>query len=157
MLRFANNQIKDTNARNVMIFITMMKIGSSVFTEIANILLISTEDNTLDIIKDFVALFVIAEIDSIYAKTMKNNSMREGIEGRILTYQESLGEKARVGLCYHMWRPVYAMFKHTYVCIYFYFMPFLVPVISSMFYLASIFRDLNSTLSKSFWLQLLFN
>jgi hypothetical protein len=50
-----------------MVIVSLMKFASSIFTEIANILLITSEDNTLDIIKDFVALTIIAELDSLYA------------------------------------------------------------------------------------------
>ena len=48
-----------------------MKIFSSIFTEIANILLISTEKETVEIVKDFVALTIIAELDTLYAHTIK--------------------------------------------------------------------------------------
>ena len=56
-----------------MVLVSLMKMGSSFYTEICNILLISSENNTLDIIKDFVALTIIADLDSIYAKTLKND------------------------------------------------------------------------------------
>ncbi len=60
MIYFAKNQISDSASENTMIAVSWMKIVSSLFTEVANILLISSEDKTLDIIKDFVALTVIA-------------------------------------------------------------------------------------------------
>ena len=53
-----------------MILVCLMKIVSSFFTEFVNILLISSEDEALDIVKDFVVLTIIAELDSIYCKTV---------------------------------------------------------------------------------------
>ena len=61
-----------------------MKIFSSLFTEIVNIFLISTEDKTVDIIKDFVALTIISELDSFYAMTIKANSIRDRVANKIL-------------------------------------------------------------------------
>ena len=86
MLIYAKNQILVDSARNAMILTSIMKILSSVFTEVCNIFLISSEEKTLDIIKDFVALTIIAELDSLYVKTIKFCSVRERMEGKKLYY-----------------------------------------------------------------------
>jgi hypothetical protein len=59
--------VKETYARNTMIVVSILKILSSLVTEITNIMLISSEKETLDLVKDFVALTIIAEFDSLYA------------------------------------------------------------------------------------------
>lgn len=67
MMLYSRTHISNSHARNAMIYISLMKIFSSLFTEIVNITLISSEDESLEIIKDFVALTIIADLDSLYA------------------------------------------------------------------------------------------
>ena len=67
-----------------MILVCFMKIFSTIFTEFVNILLISTETKTIEIVKDFVALTIIAELDSLYALTIKGNTIRDRVDGKVL-------------------------------------------------------------------------
>ena len=67
MIFFAKNQISEEAARNNMILISLMKFISTLFTEIANILLISSENTSIEIIRSCVALRIIAELDSLFA------------------------------------------------------------------------------------------
>ena len=77
--------------RNTMIAASLMKFLSSLFAEIVNICLISSETAVLDIIKDFVALTIIAELDSIYATVVSKREKGLKIEqlGE-LEYREEL-------------------------------------------------------------------
>ena len=52
--------------------IAFMKLSSAIYCEIILVLLISHVDDTADIIKDFVALGFIVEIDDWFAKNMKD-------------------------------------------------------------------------------------
>jgi hypothetical protein len=112
-----------------MILASLMKICSSVSTEIANIILISTESSALEIIRDFVALTIVAELDSIYASTMKSNSIREKVDNKILFYDMQKEKTAKKGFWFWLWTIVYQILRNLYMCVYYYFMPFLVPLI----------------------------
>ena len=48
-----------------------MKIAGAFFTTIANIMIIMRSDNIEDVIKDFIAVEVIIEVDNIFADTMR--------------------------------------------------------------------------------------
>ncbi len=49
-------------------------------TELINILLICTQDTVKDVIMNFIALGVIAEIDDLYAGSLYNNPVKDCLE-----------------------------------------------------------------------------
>ena len=53
-----------------MIIVSLMQFSIAFGTELVNILLICTSNNVKDVIMNFIALGVIAEIDDIYAKRL---------------------------------------------------------------------------------------
>lgn len=57
-----------------------MKLSSAIYCEVILIIMISHVDDVSDIIKDFVALGFIVEIDDMFAKNMKGINADEIIE-----------------------------------------------------------------------------
>ena len=57
-----------------------MKLGGSVMTEVVNILLICKQDTIMDCVMNFIALGVIAEVDNMYANSLKNLRIKAAIE-----------------------------------------------------------------------------
>lgn len=58
-------------------------------------MLISTETETLDIIKDFIALTIIAELDSLYVNTIKGSSIKDRVDGKILYFDIEKEKKTK--------------------------------------------------------------
>jgi hypothetical protein len=127
-----------------MIMIAMMKLLSVLFTEITNILLISSESKSLDIIKDFVALTVVAQLDNFYALTIHDNTVRERVEGKVMLYDQSKVEAAKQGLGHKIGHFFFSIDLSIYVSFYFYFMPFLVLFLSMYSYMIDQVTELIS-------------
>ena len=49
-------------------------------TEVVNILLICKQDTIMDCVMNFIALGVIAEVDNMYANSLKNLRIKAAIE-----------------------------------------------------------------------------
>ena len=56
-----------------------MKFLGAIFTECVSTLVIVESDNILDVVKDFIALGIISEIDDLMATTLKNIKIKEEI------------------------------------------------------------------------------
>jgi len=74
--------------------IALMKLTSAIYCEVILIIMISHVDNVSDIIKDFVALGFIVEIDDMFAKNMKGICAEEIIEE--FSELEILNEKSSI-------------------------------------------------------------
>ena len=72
MLRFVNKN--PTAFKNVRFtypgIFSIMKIAGALFTAAANIMIIMRSENIEDVIKDFIAVEVIIEVDDIFAATL---------------------------------------------------------------------------------------
>jgi hypothetical protein len=80
MFNFSRLMVKSTKRRVPMLTLGVMQLIGAVGTEIVNITLICQQTNAQDIIMNFIALGVIAEIDDIYANTLYNNTFKNRIE-----------------------------------------------------------------------------
>ena len=69
-------------------FIAMMKMFSAVYCEVILILMIAQIQDIESIIKDFVAIGFIVEIDDQFYKNMKNNNNYD-VEGLIAEFQQN--------------------------------------------------------------------
>ena len=61
-----NKYLRKTKGLNFCM--AVMKITAALFCEIVHIFIISAQEDTADIIKDFVAIGFIVEIDNLFAK-----------------------------------------------------------------------------------------
>ena len=57
--------------------VTLMQFYGAVFTEVINILSICTLGNSKDVIMNFIALGVIAEIDNFYLQALPSSNLKE--------------------------------------------------------------------------------
>ena len=56
--------------------VTLMQFYGAVFTEVINILSICTLGNSKDVIMNFIALGVIAEIDNFYLQALPSSALK---------------------------------------------------------------------------------
>jgi hypothetical protein len=56
--------------------VTLMQFYGAVFTEVINILSICTLGNSKDVIMNFIALGVIAEIDNFYLQALPSSNLK---------------------------------------------------------------------------------
>ena len=115
-----------------MLLISLMQFVASLATETINILLICAQDDVQDILMNYIALGVIAEIDDYYASTQTNDPIKNIVEDVELTINEEAFKAERVDSEWRMistW--IYKVFMRTfYQSYYFYFMPLTVIIIS---------------------------
>lgn len=70
--------------------IAAMKLLGSFLTELLNMQRITTASSVEDVVKDFVAFIIIAEIDDIIGRTLKAIDIKESIENQNITYDREL-------------------------------------------------------------------
>lgn len=80
MLDYSRLMVYSRKYRALMVMISLMQFSGALATEIINIILICTQDSVKDVIMNFIALGVIAEIDDIYAKTLYQNRIKKELE-----------------------------------------------------------------------------
>lgn len=113
--------------RMSMLLVATMQLMGALFTEIINIYLICSLNTVADILVNYIALGVIAEIDNIYAKTLQHNPLRKMIaDGYSLTYDEKKPSRSGYLKRWNVSAMFYKMIKMFYECYYFYFMGFTV-------------------------------
>ena len=79
--------------------ISLMQLSSALGTEIINIALICAQDTVKDVIMNFIALGVIAEIDNFYAGTLTNNPIKNQIGDVALDFEseeDEAGDRIKV-------------------------------------------------------------
>lgn len=120
-----------TKYRVPMVIISVMQFIGALGTELVNIFLICQQNSVRDVIMNFIALGVIAEIDDIYARTFYSSKIKNDIEGGIKLIINDK-EPARSEYT-NPWRPttiVHGITRTFYECYYYYFMPFSVIAIT---------------------------
>lgn len=78
-MRYVNNHGNEFVDVRTPYAISLMQFSASLFTEIANICLICGQSTTMDVIMNFIALGIIAEIDDYYASSIKNFKLKEAL------------------------------------------------------------------------------
>tara|TARA_B110000285_G_scaffold231151_1_gene299168 strand:+ start:985 stop:1419 length:435 start_codon:yes stop_codon:yes gene_type:complete len=123
-----------------------MKLLGSFLTELLNMQKITTAGSVEDVVKDFVAFIIIAEIDDIIGKTLKAIDMRDSIDNQNITYEKDLEDISFFEHCDKFLRDmncgdpvlqtmevifqflamlIYKLITTVYVIFYFYFFPLL--------------------------------
>ncbi len=79
MIKYFANQRPLFDETNHPFYLSVMKLTGAILTEIVNILLICKQTTIMDAVMNFIALEVIAEIDNLYAESLKNLRIKEAI------------------------------------------------------------------------------
>ena len=79
MIKYFANQRTLFDETNHPFYLSVMKLTGAILTEIVNILLICKQTTIMDAVMNFIALEVIAEIDNLYAESLKNLRIKEAI------------------------------------------------------------------------------
>ena len=109
-----------------------MQFLGAIGTEMINIFLICQQDSVQNVIMNFIALGVIAEIDNIYADTLYNNASKKEIEDETVSLMINDRKPARPNYN-SRFRPstwAHGILRLFYECYYYYFMPFTVIVLT---------------------------
>lgn len=107
-----------------------MQFSGTIFTEVINICLICAQTTTMDVIMNFIALGVIAEIDDFYAGSLTEFPLKNALEEppKIKISSKSIPFKQRDGFNKFV-RVFYRTLRVCYASYYFYFMAFtVVPI-----------------------------
>eukprot|EP00347_Sterkiella_histriomuscorum_P004136 403361618 len=132
MLNYSRLMVYNTKYRYPMIIVSLMQFLGSFGTEVVNIFLICQQDTVQDVIMNFIALGVIAEIDDIYAGTLYNNEIKNKLEAGEISLL--IKDHKPVQPFYaSRWNPItwiHGVLRCYYECYYYYFMPFTVIVIT---------------------------
>ena len=83
MMKFTKNNpniFADKTNNQIAFSVAYMKILGGLFTEIINVGIIITSTTVTDIVKDFIALGIISEIDDYMGKALKLYDMEEIID-----------------------------------------------------------------------------
>ncbi|CDW76919.1 UNKNOWN [Stylonychia lemnae] len=131
MFNYARVMVYQRKYRIAMLLISLMQVVSAFATELLSILLICNQDSVSNVLMNFIALGVIAEIDDIYARSLYQNNIKEEIEsGFTLTIREDqpvrqqYKRRCRIEfILYKIWRFLFEIY-------YYYFMPFTVIAIT---------------------------
>ncbi|CDW74572.1 UNKNOWN [Stylonychia lemnae] len=134
MLNYARLMVFHSKYRIPMIIISLMQFLGAIGTEVINIFLICQQDSVQNVIMNFIALGVIAEIDNIYAGTLYNNSSKKLIEDNDEKVNLQINDKKPVRSYYskrfRLSTLVHGVLRLFYETYYYYFMPFSVIVIT---------------------------
>jgi hypothetical protein len=66
--------------------IALMKLLGAFFTELLNLIVIISSPRVDDVVKDFIAFAIIAEIDDILGKTLKSVDKKDSVEKQDVIY-----------------------------------------------------------------------
>ena len=112
-----------------MLLVAFLQLTSAILVESFNIYIICKQESIEDIVLNYIALGFIAEIDNFYASALYKNEIKEAIsKNDIKIYLEkdesSLLEPSTL---------IYKFFNALYHSYYYYFVPFSVILITTLF------------------------
>ena len=89
MMKYIKNNVDQFNDKTnctIAFSVAYMKWIGGIFTEIVNIIIIIRSESVTDIVKDFIALGIIAEIDDYVGKSLKLVDLEEEIDQAKIEY-----------------------------------------------------------------------
>lgn len=131
MIKYFNNHPDEFCHRVTPVLVGSMQLFVALFTELINILLICGQTTIMDSVMNFIALGVIAEVDNFYAGSLKNFPLKECVEDPPAIKRSNrvnVDEGRTVYL--KIIRFFYKCLRTFYASFYYYFMPFLVVLLS---------------------------
>eukprot|EP00347_Sterkiella_histriomuscorum_P014457 403360793 len=134
MFNYARLMVHYKDNRMTMLLIASMQLVGSFLTEFINIYLICAQNSVLDILINYIALGVIAEIDNIYAKSLEHHPLRIMIDkGVTLTFDENKAVRPGYNSNKSIAKIFYLVVKVFYESYYYYFMTFTVVGLTFFF------------------------
>lgn len=114
--------------------IAHMQMAAALFTEVVNMVLICTQQDSLNTVVNFVALLAIASVDNFYYDSLSTSDMKALVEDDppIFRRKEHV-EKKLFNQRSNFDRLVYLNYRFLrflFYCLYFYFTPFATPVLT---------------------------
>lgn len=135
MLKYTNNHPKEFDNEVSPVMIALMQLIIALFTEVVNMCLICAQETTMDVIMNFIALGVIAEVDDIYAGSLTNFDLKKAIEEpptiKNSTKVCPLAQRSPLQMVV---RFIYRTFRIFYATYYYYFMAFTIVPLTYMVY-----------------------
>eukprot|EP00347_Sterkiella_histriomuscorum_P003827 403362788 len=131
MLQYSIFMVYRRKYRYTMISISLMQLISALATEVISIILICSQDTVQNVIMNFIALGVIAEIDDIYARSLYQNKIKQEIEEGVTLQIDELNpaRPEYKSMCQFSFI-IYKALRTAYESYYYYFMPFTVIAVS---------------------------
>lgn len=134
MIRYLSYYPDEFSAKGAPLMIAHMQMLAALFTEAVNMVLICTQQDSLNTVVNFVALLAIASIDNYYYDSLSSSSMKRLVEEDPPVFKH----KGSVELKQFKKRSNfdrlvyldYRFFRFLFYSIYFYFSPFATPVIT---------------------------
>ncbi|CDW81844.1 UNKNOWN [Stylonychia lemnae] len=134
LFNYARLMVYYKDNRLSMLMVSGMQFVGAFFTEIINIYLIASQNTVADVLINYIALGVIAEIDNIYAKSLQHNTMRAMIaDGVTLEYNEENPARPGYQKNKSLAKILYKIIRVYYESYYYYFMPFTVVGLTFLF------------------------
>ena len=148
LMQYSINNYDKFKTRSFMFpfLIAFMKLFGAFFTEFINMVKITTAGTVDDVVKDFIAFAIIAEIDNILGQTLKSVDKKDSLDSQDVKYDKKLESKsflqhcedfiARVncgasrenmeGVFIFLAMVFYKLVNTVYIIFYFYFFPMLI-------------------------------
>lgn len=141
MIKYLSNHSEDFDDVDAPFLIAMMKLTSSVLTEIINIFLICGQNTIMDCIMNFIALGIICEIDKHYASSLRNFKLAKSLDRPpVIKFHSKSFNYSEKSIFVGLVRAFYKVAKTLYVSFYYYFFPFL------SIYITFVWTNSNATL-----------
>ena len=114
------------------LLLIFMQFGSSIATEVINLLIIIEASDPKEALMNFIALEIISQIDDIYYSTLRQEPLKNCITQSppvIENTTKSLRAKGLLKPGFSLKRSIYQIVMFGYA-VYFYFLPLVVPFVS---------------------------
>ena len=95
MIQYTLFNIPEWKYRLPQISIGLMQLLGGLLTEIINLILICSTTNVTDIVQNFIQFAVIADIDDMFARSLKNSFLLTLVKTSSLNFSEGKGFKQR--------------------------------------------------------------
>ena len=128
------------------LLVCALKVLGAFYAELINIWKMGQQDNIEDIVKDFIAFGIIAEIDNVVARGIKDLDVEKQINEFPIIYDSNddhktvmqiLSEKQNMTTSQYALKVAilcfYKVFDLLYVTVYFYFFPFSILILVFLF------------------------
>jgi hypothetical protein len=96
LMQYSINNYDKFKTRSFMFpfLIAFMKLFGAFFTEFINMVKITTAGTVDDVVKDFIAFAIIAEIDNILGQTLKSVDKKDSLDSQDVKYDKKLESKS---------------------------------------------------------------
>ena len=131
MVKYLNNHPDKFTRLSPPILISFMQQYAALYTELVNIILICGSPNILEVILNFVALWVIADIDDQYSEALQDFTLKKALRHKPVITNKSKDIPFKNRNCKgKAIRIYYILNRIMYISFYYYFTPFLTVLLT---------------------------